>query len=58
MDRCMELVYETEGQHGAEIRGWHGRDAQMRAMQRERNQAEYEQAMREQYDASLAERTP
>ena len=50
MDFTMRMVYETEGQHGADIRGWHGREAQMWAMQRERELAEYEQALRESYE--------
>ena len=49
----MQLVYETEGQHGADVRGWHGREAQMRAMQAERDLAEYEQAMRESYEQAM-----
>ena len=53
MDRTMAMVYETEGQHGADIRGWNGREAQQEAMQREWEREQYEQAMREQYEHDM-----
>jgi hypothetical protein len=42
MDMTMRLVYETEGVHGGDIRGWHGEQARREAEERER--AEYEAA--------------
>lgn len=53
MDWTMQMVYETEGKRGADIRGWHGREAQMWAENRERDLDEYEQAMRAQYEAAM-----
>lgn len=35
MDMTMRMVYETEGQHGGDIRGWHGAEARRQAEQRE-----------------------
>lgn len=31
MDVTMRMVYQTEGQHGADIRGWHGEQARQHA---------------------------
>lgn len=35
MDVTMWMVYETEGQHGGDIRGWHGEQARQQAEQEE-----------------------
>lgn len=35
MDMTMMMVYETEGQHGADIRGWYGEQARQKAEQEE-----------------------
>lgn len=35
MDMTMRMVYETEGQHGGDIRGWHGEQARQQADQEE-----------------------
>jgi len=40
MDMTMRLVYETEGQHGADIRGWNGEQARREAEERERAEDE------------------
>lgn len=53
MDWTMRMVYETEGQHGGDIRGWNGREAQQEAMRREFEREQYEQAMHEQYEADM-----
>lgn len=42
-DITTRMVYETEGRHGCDIRGWHGQAAYEQAMERER-----EEYMREQ----------
>ncbi len=34
----MRMVYETEGQHGGDVRGWHGQAAYEQAMEREREE--------------------
>lgn len=36
MDYAMRLVYETEGRHGGDIRGWHGEQARREAEEFER----------------------
>lgn len=36
MDYAMRLVYETEGRHGGDIRGWHGEQARLEAQEYER----------------------
>ena len=46
MDMTMMMVYETEGQHGGDIRGWHGEQA--------RQQTEHEEY--ERYQEYLMER--
>lgn len=33
MDMTMRMVYETEGQYGGDIRGWHGEQARQQAEQ-------------------------
>jgi len=35
MDMTMRMVYETEGQRGGDIRGWHGEQARKQAEQEE-----------------------
>ncbi len=35
MDMTMRIVYETEGQSGGDIRGWHGDQARQQAEQEE-----------------------
>ncbi len=35
MDMTMRMVYETEGQYGGDIRGWHGEEARKQAEQEE-----------------------
>lgn len=35
MDMTMRMVYETEGQHGGDIRGWNGEQARQWAEQEE-----------------------
>ncbi len=37
MDYAMRLVYETEGRHGGDIRGWHGEEARREAEEYERH---------------------
>lgn len=43
-DATMQAVYDSEGQHGGDVRGWHGQAAYEQAMERER-----ERYMREQH---------
>lgn len=47
MDYTMRLVYETEGRHGGDIRGWNGEAARQEA-----ERQEYEQMMREMDEAN------
>lgn len=35
MDMTMRMVYETEGRHGGDIRGWHGEQARQQAEREE-----------------------
>lgn len=35
MYMTMRMVYETEGQHGGDIRGWHGEQARQQAEKEE-----------------------
>lgn len=35
IDMTMRMVYETEGQYGGDIRGWHGEQAKQQAEQEE-----------------------
>jgi hypothetical protein len=37
-DITTRMVYETEGQHGGDVRGWHGQAAYEQAMEREREE--------------------
>lgn len=46
-DMTARMVYETEGRHGGDIRGWHGQAAYEQAMEREREQYMREQQRQE-----------
>lgn len=43
-DITTRMVYETEGRHGGDVRGWHGQRAYDEAMEREREEYLREQA--------------
>lgn len=50
-DITTRMVYETEGLHGGDIRGWHGQAAYEQAMEREREEYMREQQrQREDYE--------
>lgn len=44
-----QLVYETEGRHGGDIRGWHGEQARIEAERREHEEwLEYQRQQEQQ----------
>lgn len=47
----MRVVYETEGQHGGDIRGWHGEQARQAAEQEEYER--WKEHLREMEDEEL-----
>jgi hypothetical protein len=49
-DRCVQLVYETEGQHGADLRGWHGEAQRMEAEAQDYEREMYERNARDEYE--------
>lgn len=55
MDYAMRMVYETEGQRGGDIRGWHGEEAQREAEMEEMRAYEEEMERQRQWAKEAAE---